>query len=63
MVSKLKLTGVVLGALATACLATHRQGLRRQGAQAAGNRDSRADNASTPPRQPKTRVDAGGQTA
>lgn len=63
MVSKLKLTGVLLGALASACYASHRAGQRRRGSATSGNPDPRADNGSTPSRQPETRLDAGGQTA
>lgn len=60
MMSKLKLTGVLLGVVASAVLASRRTGMRRQGES---NRNSRADNSSEPPRQPETRLDAGGQTA
>lgn len=58
---KLKFTGLLMGALASAVLVSKRNKLRR--ASKTGNFDSRADNAATPSRQPETRTDAGGQTA
>lgn len=63
MLSKIKWTGVLLGVVASACLASRRAKTRRQGD--GGTATRRDDGTATRPgvRAPRTRLDAGGQTA
>ena len=62
MLSKIKWTGVLLGVVASACLASRRARTRRDDGGTATLRD---DGTGTRPgvRAPRTRLDAGGQTA
>jgi len=65
MLSKVKLTGVVLGVLASACLATHRANLRRRGSERRGDerrelKDEFPGKDAQKLQQVETRADAGG---
>ncbi|HUG25285.1 MAG TPA: hypothetical protein VMN83_22405 [Albitalea sp.] len=59
MLSKVKLTGVVLTALAGACLATHRANLRRRAEPRSVERDPFLPTDPAKPQQVETRMDAG----
>lgn len=59
MLSKVKLTGVVLTALAGACLATHRANLRRRAEPRSVEHEPLSQTAPGKPQQVETRRDAG----
>ena len=61
MLRTLKWTGVMLGVLASACLASHHAKVRREGNGSTGP-DAAGPHRSDV-RQPDTHLDAGGQTA
>jgi len=59
MLSKVKLTGVVLSALAGVCLATHRANLRRRAEPRGTERGPSPPPDPAKPQQVETRMDAG----